>query len=435
MADLLALSARIIDERDVGEVTTRVTNELSEVGDGLAVVESFSHSWAVDTGAGLVVLDASGAHTGAAVVAAMRGWRDHPVRTLVYTHGHVDHVGGSGAFVADGRERGHADPEVVGHAAVEARFDRYDRTNGWNLAVNARQFGGVDPRAGLGIGGDERFLPADVARCTTTYTDRLSLRVGDTTFELRHGRGETDDHTWVWEPSRRAIFAGDFFIWLFPNAGNPQKVQRYPLEWARALREMAALEPELLLPAHGLPVAGRERIATALDTVATTLEDLVGRVLAMMNAGAVLDEIVHEVRVDDDVLAVPYLRPLYDEPEFVVRNVWRQFGGWWDGDPASLKPAPDAVVAAEVAALAGGADALARRAVEVADGGDLRLACQLAEWAGAAAPTDAQVHAVRAQVYAARRRAELSLMAKGIFAAAARSSQVVVDDVGEVADG
>jgi glyoxylase-like metal-dependent hydrolase (beta-lactamase superfamily II) len=425
MADLLALSARIIDEGDLGEATNRITNELSEVADGLAVVESFSHSWALDTGDGLVVLDASGAVTGSAVVEAMRTWRTEPVHSLVYTHGHVDHVGGSGAFVADGRQRGHRDPEVVGHAAVQDRFDRYDRTNGWNLAVNARQFGGVKPLTGLGIGGGARFLPPDVARCTTTYTDRLGLRVGDTNLELRHGRGETDDHTWVWEPERRAIFAGDFFIWNFPNAGNPQKVQRYPAEWARALREMAALGPELLLPAHGLPIGGRERIAAVLDTVATTLERLVEQVVAMMNDGAVLDEIVHAVQVDDTTLALPYLRPLYDEPEFVVRNVWRQLGGWWDGNPARLKPPADATLAAEVAGLAGGPLELARRAAEVADAGDLRLACQLAEWAGDAAPEDPEVHEVRGRLYARRRKTEPSLMAKGIFSSAARSSAEV----------
>ncbi|MGH2685020.1 MAG: MBL fold metallo-hydrolase, partial [Actinomycetota bacterium] len=359
MADLLELSARVIDTGDLTEPTNRITNQLSEVADGVAVVESFSHSWAIDTGDGLVVLDASGAFMANDVVRAMRGWRTDPVHTLVYTHGHIDHVGGSGAFVADGRERGHRDPTVVGHDNVEARFDRYDRTNGYNLAINARQFGGVKPQPGLGIGGTTRFLPADVARCTTTYTDRLSLTVGDTHLELRHGKGETDDHTWAWDPDRRAVFAGDFLIWNFPNAGNPQKVQRYPWEWAHSLREMAALEPELLLPAHGLPIGGRERVASVLDTIATVLERLVEQVVALMNDGATLDRIVHEVTVSDDVLAIPYLRPMYDEPEFVVRNVWRLYGGWWDGNPARLKPPPDAAVAGEVAALAGGALPLA----------------------------------------------------------------------------
>jgi alkyl sulfatase BDS1-like metallo-beta-lactamase superfamily hydrolase len=425
MADLLSLAARIIDSGDADEPTNRVTQELSEVADGVAVIESFSHAVAFATDDGLVVFDASAVFTGTQVVESLRRWSTDPVRNLVYTHGHVDHVGGSGAFVADAADRGHLRPQVVAHANVPPRFDRYRATDGWNTAINARQFGGVSNRS-LRLAGEgrARFLPDDVAAPDVTYDDRLALTVGGLDIELRHGRGETDDHTWAWIPRHRAIACGDFLIWNFPNAGNPQKVQRYPGEWAAALRQMAALEPELLLPAHGLPIGGTDRIRTVLETVAGTLEDLVGRVVALMNEGARLDEILHTVTVPDDVLALPYLRPLYDEPEFVVRNVWRLYGGWWDGDPAHLKPPPEAAVATEVATLAGGAAALAERAVAVADGGDLRLACQLIEWASAADPDDREIHARRRRIYEQRRTAETSLMSKGIYSGAARESDV-----------
>src|SRR5690606_38917518 len=106
-----------------------------------------------------------------------------------------------------------------------------------------------------------------------------------------------------------------------------------------------------------------------LGDVATALEHLVADTLALMNEGATLDHIIHTVRVDPDLLAKPYLRPFYDEPEFVVRNVWRLYGGWYDGNPANLKPAPAGAFASEVAGLAGGAAALAARAREIADGG------------------------------------------------------------------
>ena len=171
-----------------------------------------------------------------------------------------------------------------------------------------------------------------------------------------YDRGETDDHTWAWIPSHQAVAVGDFVAWVFPNAGNPQKVQRYPGEWAAALRKMLALEPELLLPAHGLAVAGRERVATVLGDLATALERLVADVVAGMNAGATLDEIVHAVRVDDDLIHRPWLRPIYDEPEFVVRNTYRLYGGWWDGNPATLKPAGEAALARARAYRNAGAD-------------------------------------------------------------------------------
>jgi alkyl sulfatase BDS1-like metallo-beta-lactamase superfamily hydrolase len=186
---------------------------------------------------------------------------------------------------------------------------------------------------------------------------------------------------------------------------------------------MAATEPELFLPAHGLPIGGRDRIQRVLLGVADTLEQLVADVLARMNAGETLDAIVQEVEVPQAVLDQPWMQPVYDEPEFVVRNIWRLYGGWYDGNPARLKPPADAAVAAEVAALAGGVDALVARAGELAAAGDLRLAAQLAEWAVGAAPDDGEAHGVRADVYAARRQQESSLMAKGVFGAAARESR------------
>jgi alkyl sulfatase BDS1-like metallo-beta-lactamase superfamily hydrolase len=326
------------------------------------------------------------------------------------------------AFQQVADDQGHARPRVVAHENVPARFDRYRATHGYNEAINLRQFG----RGGLGGDADRGIgFPRAFVEPTVTYDDRLQLAVGDTTFELRHGRGETDDHTWAWVPDHRAVVAGDFFIWMFPNAGNPQKVQRYPGEWAQVLREMAALEPELFLPAHGLPIAGRDRIQGVLGDTARALEHLVADTLALMNDGARLDQIIQEVRVQGDLLERPFLRPLYDEPEFVVRNIWRLYGGWYDGNPARLKPPADDAVAVETARLAGGAMVLARRATEVAADGDLRMACHLAELAGLAAPDDPEVHGIRAAVYRQRRAVESSLMAKGVYRDAAERSEAV----------
>ncbi|CAB4814891.1 unannotated protein [freshwater metagenome] len=185
--------------------------------------------------------------------------------------------------------------------------------------------------------------------------------------------------------------------------------------------------PELLVPAHGLPIEGKARIATVLDDIATSLESLVTQVIEMMNSGETLDTIIHAVRVPQYILDKPYMRPLYDEPEFVVRNIWRLYGGWWDGAASRLKPAPDAQVATELARLSGGAENLMARALELMASGDIRMACHLADFAGWAAPQDAAIHANRATIYEQRRKAELSLMSKGIFKGAARESKAIAE--------
>ena len=386
-------------------------DEVVEVSEGIGFVPSFANVSAVATDDGLVLVDTGGNLLAAQVHAALRRWTRQPLHTAVYSHGHIDHVFGMPLFEAEAHHHGWPAPQVVAHEAVPARFDRYILTAGYNAAINQRQFQAPGLR-----------WPVDYRYPDLTYRDLLRLEIGGEQVELHHARGETDDHTWTWFPQRRLLCCGDLFIWASPNAGNPQKVQRYPAEWAAALREMAELGATLMLPGHGYPVVGAERVRQALEDTALLLESLHDQTVAMMNAGSRLDEIVNTVRAPAALLERPYLRPVYDEPEFVVRNLWRLYGGWYDGNPAHLKPAPDAALAAEIADLAGGAARLRQRAAELAESGELRLARHLAEMAALAAPEDASIRTTRAAVFERSARAERSLMARGIFGWAATPS-------------
>ena len=64
MADLIALSTKVVDSGQVTEPVNRTTGELSEITDDLAMVESFSHSVVWNSGDGLVCFDTSPANTG-----------------------------------------------------------------------------------------------------------------------------------------------------------------------------------------------------------------------------------------------------------------------------------------------------------------------------------------------------------------------------------
>nr|WP_283949751.1 alkyl sulfatase dimerization domain-containing protein [Limobrevibacterium gyesilva] len=352
----------------------------------------------------MVLVDTGSRETASQTLAALRRWDDSPVHTVIYTHGHIDHTWGARLLDQEADARGIARPRIIAHRNVLNRFDRYDATHGLNSLVMGRQFN----QPGY-------TFPEAHRRPDEVYDDVLALMVGGVRIELFHGRGETDDATFVWLPEQRVLASGDFVIWVFPNAGNPRKVQRFGPDWAAALRRMQALKPEVVIPGHGPAIFGEARAAQVLGDGAEVLESLTGQTLELMNKGRSLDEVLHSVSAPTELLAKPYLRPKYDDPEFVVRNIWHLYAGWFDGNPAHLKPAPAAELAAELASLAGGADRLARRAAVLAEGGQTRLAAHLVELAATASPQDRAIQAMRANVYEQCIQAETSLIGKALF--------------------
>jgi len=386
-----------------------------EIAPGVLTFISLASVNALDTGDGLVLLDTGGPFDAAHLHEQVRAWRpSSPLRAAVYSHHHIDHIFGTRMFEAEAERNGWPQPTVYAHEDVPDHFRRYQRTLGWNAAINQRQFA---------LPVDQFSWPADYRFPDVTYRDHHSFSHGDLTFELHHARGETDDATWTWVPEAKVLHPGDLFIWAVPNAGNPQKVQRYVGDWADALRDMAACGAELMLCGHGLPIVGADRIRQALGDTAELLDSLEEQTLALMNRGTTLDRVIHSVEVPEHLRTLPYLQPVYDHPQFIVRNVWRRFGGWYDGEPDNLLPAPRDQQAMEWVALAGGIGNVLQRARDLAAAGDLRMACHLVEFAVLAEPASQEAHETRTAIYEARSGEQVSSMARNLLNHAAHASR------------
>ncbi|GAU81649.1 alkyl sulfatase dimerization domain-containing protein [Bosea sp. BIWAKO-01] len=367
---------------------------------------------AIRTSEGLVLIDTAKPDTAAQTLATIRSWDDSPIHTVIYTHGHIDHTSGIKVIDEEADARARPRPRIVAHRNVARRMERYEASHGFNSIVQGQQFNKPD-----------YVYPIGQRRPDDVYDDVLSLAIGGEQLELIHGRGETDDATFVWLPRRRVLASGDFVIWVFPNAGNPRKVQRYAAEWAVALRRMERLKPDTLIPGHGPVIVGEGRASQVLRDGAEALEHLVGETLALMNKGATLDEVLRAVKVPAAYLAKPYLVPKYDDPEFLVRGIYHFYAGWFDGNPANLKPAKTSDLASELARLAGGAEKLAERAAALAEDGQTRLAVHLAEFASSAAPEDGGIQAIRGAVLRKAIDGESSLMGKAFLAVYERDAK------------
>jgi alkyl sulfatase BDS1-like metallo-beta-lactamase superfamily hydrolase len=383
------------------------------ITEGIAFFPALGNSTAFLGERGILIVDTAQERFTPAVLTGLRAnYSEAPIEAIIYTHGHVDHVTGAEAIIAEAQRRGDRRPNVIAHRDLPRRFDRYRLLAAQNDHINRIQFN---------LPSEARpFTDASLTYPDTTYDEGLTTIIGGTVFELHHCRGETDDETWVWCPSRRVLCTGDTFVWCSPNAGNPYKVQRYALDWARGLEQMAALRPLHLLPGHGPPMSGEERIQEALLTTAQFLRSIHDQVVAGMNEGKWLEDIIREI--DWPATNKPWLQPVYDHPEFIARNVWRLYGGWYDGDPANMLPAHSHDIAAVLVA-ATGAGPILERARKHRDDGDLQMACHLVDFVRKGEPENGEAWELWRDLFTARAAAEQSLMARGAFYSAVREAE------------
>jgi len=122
---------------------------------------------------------------------------------VISTHGHIDHTSGIMVIDQEADARGISRPRIIAHRDVRRRMDRYEASHGFNSIVQGQQFNTPG-----------YVYPVGQRQPDEVYDDTLSVTIGGEQIELTHGRGETDDATFVWLPRRRVLASGDFVIFL-----------------------------------------------------------------------------------------------------------------------------------------------------------------------------------------------------------------------------
>jgi len=338
-----------------------------------------------ETDDGLVLVDSGYAPAGPALRDVLKTLSSQPIHTIVFTHYHADHAWGAWALMDLGP--GGQPPRIVSTETYIDQLQQDFRSHGL-VARNNQQT--VVP---LGW--------ADALRPNLTFQGRTALRIGGEDFVLTHARGETEDQLWAWVPSRRVIVSADYYQGFLPNAGNGKRRQRFAEDWAKALRDMAALRPQRVLPMHGPALVNDGEIQDKLLAHAGILESITEQVLRGLNSGARADQVIDRIRLPADLSKRGDVREDYVTAKDIARMVAKQYGGWWDDVPSHWNPAPLAAQAQAIAELAGGPRELIGRAVAQRLA-QPAVAASLADWAWLAAPDDAVVLKGALQVYGAR---------------------------------
>jgi glyoxylase-like metal-dependent hydrolase (beta-lactamase superfamily II) len=240
-----------------------------------------------------------------------------PVRYVIYSHSHWDHIEGAEIFATTA--------QVVSHEGVLRNMDgRYphmpgdmiDRNNNGQFEVEEIL---IPAKAHPGICGmPENFFRthdrnqdghmtsaeyfAEVRRPDIVYSDRMQLTLGGKTIELIHpGKNHANDGTMVVFPSARVAFSADFpadalvrgSLRSLPSAcGN---FDQHPMaEWIRSYKTIEGLAFDVLAGGHGDILFKKADVTEARQF----FEDLVNAVTSGMSEGKSLDELKRTILLE-----------------------------------------------------------------------------------------------------------------------------------------
>jgi len=310
---------------------------------------------------GLIIIDTTESTKAASnILTEFRKLTNLPVKTILYTHSHRDHVSGATVF-SEGREveiiaRKNFDPDLTPVQGQTPRPSKHmlDRTR--------RQFGiglNSSERVNLGLGPGDR--PTEGMGAGFLMPNHWigeqpeTLERDGVTLELHPAPGETEDHVVVWLAKERILFSGDNFYKSFPNlyAIRGTRYRDFDI-WADTLEKLAEFGAELMIPGHSRPVRGKGEVSERLHDYAAAIRQIIRQTVEGMNQGLGLEEIARKVQLPDSLAAKPWLKEFYGTVEWAVKAYFVGNVGWFDGNPTRLFPLPLSEKAEVLVRLAGG---------------------------------------------------------------------------------
>lgn len=335
--------------------------QAEQVAPGLWCSPGLSNSYLLTTTEGRVIVNTGMGFEGPVHRANFDAVDLSPVRYIILTQGHVDHVGGLDSL---------RDPKttVVAQANWTLWRDDNERLIPYRASRSAFAFKDTLTAGIQAIQrrlGTTRLAGQSVPVVDLDFDDTLTLHVGERRLELISvPGGETTDSLVVWLPHERICLCGNVFGPLFGHIPNlvTMRGDRYrdAMTTVASVERVRDLQPELLVTGHFEPIAGAERINAELTRLRDAIQYVHDQTVAGMNAGKGVRTLMREIALPTEYeVGQGYGKVAWD-----VRAIWENYSGWFHHESTTeLYPVGFDAVAADVVELAG-ADALVDRARE-----------------------------------------------------------------------
>lgn len=343
---------------------------------------------------GLIIIDTGEAVSESRkIMAEFRKISDKPVRAVVYTHFHPDHINGVKAFVTE-EQVCSGEVQIIAHETLLANVVAQGALVGPILSVRSGYSSGYSFGAGLpdsdheqmnaGIGPLAKVEASTFIAPTLTFKDKLDTRIAGLDLQFLHVPSEAPDEITVYLPDNRVLISAE--VEQGPTLPNIHTLRgtmfRDPVVWVESLDKLRTYKAEHMVPLHGRPVSGQDKVEEVLRMTRDGIASIHDQSVRWMNKGLTPDELVEKVKLPPHLAGyTPYLREYYGTVKHSVRQIYNGYLGWFQGDPVSLDPLPPKDKAERLIALMGGREKLLLAAGEAYLKGDYQWAAELSSFA------------------------------------------------------
>ena len=309
----------------------------------VAVGYDLANSIMIEGEKGIIIVDTLSTYEKAKkVLGEFRKITDKPVKAIIYTHGHLDHVQGTKAFI----EEGDGSVEIIAHDSLLDFYINENSVLGPIASVRSiYATGAMLPEKDINMGLFPKAEPGTIAFVppTHTFSSELSLDISGVKMQLVHVAGESSDQIYVWLPEDEALLIGDNVYSIFPNIYTLRgAVYRDPMNYVNALDKVIPLEPEHLVPSHVKPVSGKENVLDVLISTRDATQYVYDQTIRGMNNGYTADELSTMITLPEWFDEHPWLSQSRGQIPWHVKQIYYGNLGWFQGDPAFLLPvSPD----------------------------------------------------------------------------------------------
>jgi alkyl sulfatase BDS1-like metallo-beta-lactamase superfamily hydrolase len=332
-----------------------------KIRDGIYMAPAGGNVYLVKTPEGNVVIDTSSEGWAARAKKVLVAENNGPVKYILLTHAHADHIGGIPLWKEAGTQiiaqRNYI--EFVNYAA---------RLEGFFAPRNAAGFGRPVKQVGPWAGNYGAKIDP-----TIFFDEKYEFTCGGLKFELFSTPGETPDHLTVWIPEYKTAFIGD----NYDGAGIPEPMSipniytlrgtkpRWALDWIKSIDTVLALKPEIVLNGHGEPIVGNEEITRKLTRFRDAIQYVHDETVKGMNEGKDVYTLMQEIK-----LPASYgLSEVFGKVSWDVRGIYDGYAGWFDTNPVTMYELPASSVYPDLVKLAGGPEPLLKLALQKVEAG------------------------------------------------------------------